>query len=204
MRLNLDPQQIEEICWNADGLIPVIAQNVRDNQVLMLAYMSEPALRSTLETGEMHYWSRSRGKLWRKGESSGNVQQVRSLHLDCDRDTILARVEQVGNACHTGSYTCFSDRRFIAGIIAELESVFDDRLRHPKPESYVNRLLDDRDLLLKKIVEEATEVILAEADEDESALIEEVADLVFHLMVLLFSRGLSLDDVFKALERRRR
>ncbi|HDL86651.1 MAG TPA: bifunctional phosphoribosyl-AMP cyclohydrolase/phosphoribosyl-ATP diphosphatase HisIE [Candidatus Acetothermia bacterium] len=189
---------LEEIRWNADGLVPVIAQGV-DGRVLMLAYANREALQRTLGTGFMHYWSRSRQKLWQKGETSGHVQRVLSLHLDCDRDTVLARVAQTGPACHLGSPTCFGDLG--ADIFDELWAVFADRAANQREGSYVNRLLGDERRLRQKVGEEGVEVVLA-ASNDE--LIYEAADLIFHLCVLLFARSVSWSEVLTELERRRR
>lgn len=188
---------LESIQWSDQGLVPVIAQDV-DGRVLMLAYADRDALRRTLETGTMHYWSRSRQRLWKKGETSGHVQRVISLHPDCDGDTILARVEQTGPACHTGEPTCFGD--LPAGVIDELWTVFAKRRAHPSDESYVARLLSDERRLRQKVGEEAVEVAL---EDDDEALTREAADLVFHLLVLLFARERPWSEVLAELEHRR-
>ncbi len=189
---------LEGIRWNPDGLVPVIAQGV-DGRVLMLAYADREALQRTLETGFMHYWSRSRQRLWQKGETSGHVQRVLSLHLDCDRDTVLARVVQTGPACHLGTPTCFGDPD--ADVFDELWNVFADRAANPREDSYVNRLLGDERRLRQKVGEEGVEVALAASNEE---LVYEAADLVFHLCVLLFARSVSWSEVVAELERRRR
>ena len=188
---------LDEIQWNEQGLVPVIAQDV-DGRVLMLAYANREALAQTLDTGWMHYWSRSRRKLWQKGETSGNVQRVVSLHLDCDGDTVLARVEQTGPACHTGTSTCFGD--VAPAVLDELWAVFEDRQAHPSDASYVSGLLSDERRLRQKLGEEAVEVAL-EADDD--ALVSEAADLVFHLLLVLYARDRRWADVLVELERRR-
>ncbi len=195
--LHFDPNKIN---WNQDDLVPAVAQNVWDNNVLMVAWMNEEALQKTIHTGLMHYWSRSRNKLWKKGETSGNIQELKGLYLDCDGDTILARVKQKGVACHTGSYSCFSDNSFSQGIFEALQEVFERRSKNPQGGSYTNQLLADQDLLRKKICEEAAEVILAKNKED---LVYESADLIYHLMVLLFSQDLKLDAALDELKRRR-
>lgn len=187
---------LDAVRWDDQGLVPVIAQDL-DGRVLMLAYANREALTKALETGTMHYWSRSRQELWRKGETSGHTQRVRSLHLDCDGDAVLARVEQRGPACHTGQPTCFGVVH--PNVLAELWSVFEARARRPQPDSYVNRLLADERRLRQKIGEEGVEVALAE----DGALTAEAADLLFHLLVLLFARGRSWADVLGELERRR-
>lgn len=189
---------LEEIRWNAEELVPVIAQEA-DGRVLMLAYANREALQKTLESGLMHYWSRSRQKLWQKGETSGHVQRALSLHLDCDRDAVLARVTQTGPACHLGSPACFGD--LDANILDELWAVFADRAANPQTGSYVNRLLGDERHLRQKVGEEGVEVALAASSEE---LVYEAADLVFHLCLLLFARSLSWPEVLAELERRRR
>jgi len=187
------------------GLIPVVAQDVRNNNVLMLAYANEEALELTRKTGYMHYWSRSRNAIWKKGETSGNVQRVIELMTDCDGDALLARVEQQGNACHTGSYSCFSrDPLPPNDIVGELWRVFGERERSKSEDSYTYRLLRDRNLLLKKIAEEGSEVIIAAKDKDRGQTVYEAADLLYHLLVLLYSEHISLDEVYKELEGRRR
>ena len=188
---------LDEVRWNEQGLVPVIAQDV-DGRVLMLAYADREALQASMETGAMHYWSRSRGRLWKKGETSGHVQRVQSLHLDCDGDTVLARVEQTGPACHTGSATCFGDEP--SSILDELWRVFERRRAQSSEDSYVARLLGDERRLRQKVGEEAIEVAL---EADDEALAREAADLVFHLLVLLFARQRPWSDVLTELARRR-
>lgn len=186
-----------------EPLIPVIAQDVKTNSVLMLAYADREAVAATRRTGQMHYWSRSRARLWRKGEESGHTQKVVSLHYDCDRDTLLARVEQTGPACHRGTYSCFAKAPFpAADIFARLEAVIADRKRRPKRGSYTNRLLADRALARDKVLEEASEVAMAVKGSKREAVIAEAADLLYHALVLLASRGVTLDDVRAELERR--
>jgi phosphoribosyl-ATP pyrophosphohydrolase/phosphoribosyl-AMP cyclohydrolase len=188
-----------------DPLIPVVTQDVKTNNVLMLAYVNKLALRMTKKTGFMHYWSRSRNKLWKKGEESGHLQKVVSLHYDCDRDTILARVHQTGPACHNMTYTCFTDKVFKAQDILEtLAQVFRDRKRAPKKGSYTNAMLKDRDQLLKKLGEESAELIVACKNRKKDRVTSEAADLVYHLLLALFAHGVTLDDVKAELERRHR
>ncbi len=186
-------------------LIPVVVQDVRNNNVLMLAYTNEEAMALTRETGYMHYWSRSRDAIWKKGETSGNVQRVIEILSDCDGDALLARVEQTGNACHTGAYSCFSKGPLPpSDIVGELWRVFEERRRSASDKSYTYRLLTDRNLLLKKIAEEGSEVIIAAKDDDRGQTVYEAADLLYHLLVLLFGEGIALDEVYKELEGRRR
>ena len=164
---------IDNLKFNDKGLIPCIAQDARTRKVLMLAYMNKESLALTEETGYMHYYSRSREQLWKKGETSGHVQQVVSLAYDCDGDTILAQVIQTGAACHTGEYSCFFNELLGeqpesegAEIIDELYDVVDDRKRNPKEGSYTNYLYDKGlDKILKKVGEEATEVVIAAKNE---------------------------------------
>jgi phosphoribosyl-ATP pyrophosphohydrolase/phosphoribosyl-AMP cyclohydrolase len=189
---------LDAIKWNDAGLIPVIAQ-ATDGRVLMLAYANTEALEKTLETGVMHYWSRSRQQLWQKGETSGNIQKVISLSLDCDNDTILAKVEQTGPACHTGEATCFGDVE--PDIFTQLWQVFKQRQANQDEDSYVNKLLDNPRRLRQKIGEEGVEVALADTDDE---LTYEVGDLIFHLSVLLFSKGFTWEQIFDELQRRRK
>lgn len=187
-----------------NGLIPVVAQDVRTNNVLMLAYADREALSATKRTGLMHYFSRSRNRLWKKGETSGHVQRVVSLHYDCDRDAILARVEQEGPACHRGTYSCFAKGPFAArDVFQELWEVFTDRKRHPSPKSYVCGLLAKPDRLLKKVGEEAVEFLLACRGRKRDEIVYEAADLLFHTLLALFERRVPLDAVMKELEKRR-
>ncbi len=181
----------------------------------MLAYMNEEALRKTLETHIAHYYSRSRQKLWKKGETSGHFQYVKEVRIDCDEDTILLLVEQVGVACHTGHYSCFYreispefniiEREDTYDVLGEVMGVIKDRKVNPKEGSYVNYLLSHpEDKLPKKIGEEATEVVIAYKDKDEPQIIYEIADLWFHSMVLLGYMDIPLYKIFEELKRRRK
>ena len=186
-------------------LIPVIAQDARTNDVLMMAWTDAEALRRTKKTGYMHYWSRSRGKYWRKGEESGHVQKVVSLHWDCDRDTLLARVEQTGPACHTGKATCWTAKPWRArGVIDDLLAVFADRQRRPRKGSYTNALLGDGARLRRKLLEEVLEFEMAVRSGKRKDMAEEAADVLYHFLLLLFSAGLKFGEVEKVLTRRRR
>jgi len=187
------------------GLIPVVVQDIKNNNVLMLAYMNDEAIELTRKTGYMHYWSRSRNAIWRKGETSGNVQKCIELMTDCDGDAILARVEQTGVACHTGAYSCFSkDPLHQEDIIQVLWRVFDERKKNQPDSSYTCKLLKNRNLLLKKVAEESSEVIIAAKDKSRKELIYEAGDLMYHLMVLLYDEGISMDEVYGELEGRRK
>lgn len=188
-----------------EGLVPVVVQDVKNNNVLMVAYADKEAIELTKRTGYMHYWSRSRGRIWKKGETSGNVQKVREVMTDCDGDALLARVEQTGPACHTGRYSCFADRPVPPDdVVTDLWRVFEERRSSDCESSYTCKLLRNRNLLLKKIGEESSEVILAAKDNDKGQLVYESADLMYHLMVLLFAEGIRMEDVYSELERRRR
>lgn len=261
----------ELVKFNADGLIPAVAQDIRTDEVLMLAWMNEESLRKTIETGQVHYFSRSRQKLWLKGETSGHFQTVRSISVDCDGDTLLIKVDQTGAACHTGHHSCFFTRldmdklregigiavgtaetgdigemtdAVIEGAVGEaleavaepvyngtqaeaapdttghtdaadndeagpevLEEVFGvilDRKLHPKEGSYTNYLFGKgTDKILKKIGEEASEVIIASKNGDNGEVSAEAADLMYHLMVLLADRGMSWTDIYRELNHRK-
>jgi len=186
-------------------LVPVVVQDVKNNNVLMLAYMNDEALELTKKTGYMHFWSRSRNAIWKKGETSGNVQKCIELMTDCDGDAILARVEQTGAACHTGTYSCFSkDPIRQQDIIAALWRVFDERKANPSDSSYTCKLFKNRNLLLKKIAEESSEIMIAAKDKSRKELIYEAGDLMYHLMVLLYDEGISMDEIHAELEGRRK
>lgn len=257
--------------FNADGLIPAVTQDIRTDEVLMLAYMNEESIRKTIETGKAHYYSRSRQKLWLKGETSGHFQQVRSISVDCDGDTLLLKVEQTGAACHTGHRTCFftrldveklqeselqdgqmqanatagegplgsdavgtagtgdpdlavsrkaessgtyqeitaeqsgTDAELLAGpeVLGEVFHVISDRLAHPKEGSYTNYLFGKGlDKILKKVGEEACEVVVASKNGSKEEIKAEIADLLYHIMVLLVERGMTLQDIYGELKKR--
>jgi phosphoribosyl-AMP cyclohydrolase / phosphoribosyl-ATP pyrophosphohydrolase len=188
-----------------EGMIPVVVQDVKNNNVLMLAYMNDESIEQTKKTGFMHYWSRSRDALWKKGETSGNVQKVVELMTDCDGDAMLARVEQTGVACHTGTYSCFSKEPIPASdVVSDLWRVFDERKASESESSYTVKLMKNRNLLLKKIAEESSEVIIAAKDKERKEIVYEAGDLLYHLMVLLYSEGISMQDIYKELEGRRK
>jgi phosphoribosyl-AMP cyclohydrolase / phosphoribosyl-ATP pyrophosphohydrolase len=189
------------------GLVPCIVQDSRTGEVLTLAYMNEEAWRRTRETGEMWFWSRSRGELWHKGETSGNVQRLMRLRWDCDADAVLALVEPAGPACHTGERTCFhnGDLDPAGGeALAVLERTVESRRAERPPGSYTAELLAAPDRIGAKVEEEAEELARAARDEDDDRVADEAADLLYHLTVLLASRGLALGDAFDALNARRR
>jgi phosphoribosyl-ATP pyrophosphohydrolase/phosphoribosyl-AMP cyclohydrolase len=197
-----------EVMFDERGLVPCIVQDWRSGEVLTLAYMNSEALALTRETGETHFFSRSRGQLWHKGETSGNVQRVRAIRYDCDADALLALVEPAGPACHTGERTCFHRGALEPAApyeaLPELERTIAAR-RAQRPEgSYTARLLADRELNGAKVEEEAEEVARAAREESDERLAEEAADVLYHLSVLLAGRGLSLADAERVLDERRR
>jgi phosphoribosyl-ATP pyrophosphohydrolase/phosphoribosyl-AMP cyclohydrolase len=198
---------VDEIVFDERGLAPCVVQDSRTGEVLTLAYMNEEALRRTRETGQMHFWSRSREELWRKGETSGNVQRLVALRFDCDHDTVLALVEPAGPACHTGARSCFHNGDLTSvphEALPALERVVAKR-RDVAPEgSYTAELLADPPRLGEKVREEAGEAARAAADESDERLADEAADLLYHLDVLLASRGLSVADALEVLNDRRR
>ena len=193
---------------NDQGLIPVIVQHYKTQEILMLAYMNEESFYETIKTGKMTYFSRSRQKLWVKGETSGHFQYVKSLTIDCDLDTLLAKVDQIGAACHTGNPTCFFQP--LVGIdydetnpLRIFESVYDtiaDRKENPKEGSYTNYLFDKGiDKILKKIGEEATEVVIAAKNPNPEEVKYEIADFLYHAQVLMVEKGLTWEDIVKEL-----
>ncbi len=186
------------------GLVPVIAQDARSGEVLMLGFANRAALAATRRDGELWFWSRTRSCLWRKGETSGNHLRVVSLHADCDGDTVLARVEPQGPTCHTGARSCFD----APPVLAELADVIADRATAREatstPPSYTRRLLEDSNLRLKKLGEEATELALSCAAGDPNRVAEEGADLLYHLLVATAASGVSLGALLGVLADRRR
>ena len=196
-----------EIAFDDRGLVPCVVQDARTGEVLTLAYMNAEALARTRETGETHFWSRSRQELWHKGETSGNVQRVRSLRYDCYLDAVLALVDPAGPACHTGERTCFhnGDRSPAAHeALPALERTIASR-RDERPEgSYTADLLADPSRIGDKVREEADEVARAAEGEGDERVAEEAADVLYHLAVLLASRGLALPDALEVLNSRRR
>jgi phosphoribosyl-ATP pyrophosphohydrolase/phosphoribosyl-AMP cyclohydrolase len=199
--------------FNQEGLIPAIVQDVATGEILMLAYMNREALERTLATDLAHYWSRSRAKLWQKGETSGHIQHVHDIRYDCDADTLLVSVEQEGVACHTGERSCFfqrlSERHQPAqlpvpeGLLCQIYAVVQERKRRDPQESYVASLMArGQDHVLKKVVEEAAEVLMASKDSRPEAIVYEMADLWFHALVALSWHDISPQEVLQELQRR--
>jgi phosphoribosyl-ATP pyrophosphohydrolase/phosphoribosyl-AMP cyclohydrolase len=195
---------LENAKFGADGLIPAIVQDARTREVLTVAYMNREALQLTIEKQETHFWSRSRQQLWHKGETSGNYQRVTRLNLDCDNDAVLVEVEPLGPACHTGAYSCFGVEPEIEGVLQELYAVIQER-KEKRPEgSYTTYLFNSGlDKILKKVGEESTETIVAAKNPDSQRLVSETGDLIYHLLVLLVERGITLDEVSRELKERR-
>lgn len=207
---------IEDIKFDEKGLVPVIVQDYLNKRVLMMAYMNRESLIKTIETGETWFWSRSRNRLWHKGETSGNIQKVKEILYDCDGDTVLIKVEQKGAACHTGSLSCFfrrlGEENDLSGddassysVITELLSVIDSRFRERPEGSYTAKLFNGgEDRILKKIAEEAGEVLIAGKNSNRDEIIYETADLLFHLFIMLRYYGVEFEDVLNELDRRRK
>lgn len=198
----------EQVVYDERGLVPCVVQDWRTGEVLMLAYMNAEALERTRATGELHLYSRSRQRAWHKGETSGNVQAVRALRLDCDGDTLLALVEPAGPACHTGERTCFHrgelDEAAPHEVLPTLERTVRARAAQRPEGSYTVALLDDPALAGAKVREEAEEVTRAAREESEERVDEEAADLLYHLLVLVHGRGRDLADAERVLDGRRR
>lgn len=205
------PEQLDTLVFDARGLIPVVVQDVADGAVLMLAWANRESLELTLQTGETHFWSRSRQEIWHKGATSGNTQQIVSLHADCDRDTVLARVDPAGPGCHTLERTCFGASSWPergsevdTSVLQELWEVLKARAAERPQGSYTARLLEDENLRIKKLGEESAELIHALARRDRERVAEEGADLLYHLLVGLLGSEVGLDRVMESLEERRR
>jgi phosphoribosyl-ATP pyrophosphohydrolase/phosphoribosyl-AMP cyclohydrolase len=197
----------EHVEYDGDGLVPCVVQDWNTGEVLTLAYMNEQALARTRASGELHLWSRSRGEQWHKGATSGNVQAVRALRMDCDGDALLALVEPAGPACHTGERTCFHNGELEPGAPHEtfpgLERTLTERARERPVGSYTVELLDDPPRIGEKVMEEAEEVARAAREESDERVDEEAADVLYHLLVLLHSRARKLADAQRVLDGRR-
>ena len=200
--------EIDKLNYDVNGLIPAIMIDTETKQVLMMAYMNEQSLRISMEEGRTCFYSRSRKELWRKGETSGNVQRIVSITADCDADTLLVEVRKSGPACHTGAESCFFQPVYEGEAQAgfEYEDLFEmlrGRKANPKEGSYTTYLFEKgRDKILKKVGEECTEVLIGGAKGDKAETTYELGDLVYHAMVLMVEMGISLEDVVRELARR--
>lgn len=201
----------KELKTNENGLIPVVVQDYQTNDVLMMAYMNEEAFNATISTGRMTYFSRSRNELWEKGLTSGHFQYLKSLEIDCDNDTLLAKVYQVGAACHTNNRSCFYRNIYKKDykennphkVFEDVYNVILDRKEHPKEGSYTNYLFDKGiDKILKKVGEECTEIVIAAKNPNPEEIKYEISDFLYHVMVLMAERGVTWEDVTTELSRR--
>ena len=192
---------LEEIKFDNKGLVPAVVQDIKSKQVLMVAYMNKESIEKTFEEGLVHYYSRSREKLWKKGETSGNIQKLKGFYYDCDKDSILVLVEQVGVACHTGNYSCFfnevlKEESEEVDIIEKLYSILEDRQQNPKEGSYTNYLFrEGLDKILKKVGEETSEVIIGAKNKNKEELIYEISDLIYHILVLMVNEKIYIEDI---------
>jgi phosphoribosyl-AMP cyclohydrolase / phosphoribosyl-ATP pyrophosphohydrolase len=204
--MNID-KLIEDIKFDDNGLVPTIVQDINTNKVLMLAYMNAESIRKTLQEKIACYYSRSRKELWKKGETSGNIQKLKGFYYDCDKDSILILVDQVGVACHTGNYSCFFNE--IIGynnqvnVLTDLYKLIENRKNTPVEGSYTNYLFEKGlDKILKKVGEETSEVIIGAKNKDKEEMIYEISDLVYHLLVLMVNEGVSINDIKEEIEKR--
>ena len=207
---------LEKICFDEKGLVPAVVQDISTGTVLMLAYMNRESLAKTIETGTTWFYSRSRQELWNKGATSGHMQHLREMYYDCDGDTLLVKVEQVGAACHEGTFSCFS-RKFgdaestqtdrpvtPEDVLPELYEVIEDRRQNPVEGSYTHSLFEKgQDKILKKVGEEAAETIIASKNNSQGEVIYEMADLWYHCLVLLAWHGVGLEELLSELGKRR-
>lgn len=207
---------INTLKFDASGLIPAVVQNIETNEVLMVAYMNADTIRQTIETGRATFWSRSRQEVWVKGDTSGNYMYVKEIRVDCDCDCLILLANPAGPACHTGNRSCFfrkiEDGKFVedknapsrSDIFAREQAVVIDRKENPEEGSYTNYLFDKgEDKILKKVGEEAAEVVIAGKNRDKNEIKYEVADLIYHLTVMLVDNGMTWDDIYEEMERRR-
>ncbi|MBQ2669505.1 MAG: bifunctional phosphoribosyl-AMP cyclohydrolase/phosphoribosyl-ATP diphosphatase HisIE [Clostridia bacterium] len=207
---------INELKFNAHGLIPAVVQNIETKEVLMVAYMNADTLKQTLETGRATFWSRSRKEVWVKGATSGNYMYVKEVRVDCDADCLVLLVNPAGPACHTGNRSCFfrkvEDGKLVKDdvpparndIFEREQAVVIDRKANPEDGSYTNYLFDKgEDKILKKVGEEAAEVVIAGKNRDKGEISYEVSDLIYHLTVMLVDNDMTWDDIYKEMERRR-
>lgn len=208
--------KFSDLKTNEQGLVPVVAQDYLSNEVLMVAYMNEEAYTKTLETKKAHYFSRSRNELWFKGETSGHFQEVKSILVDCDDDTLVLKIKQEGAACHTGEFSCFYREILTVDDMTEVKEVINsrvleevyqvvlDRKVNPKEGSYTNYLFDKGiDKILKKVGEETAEVIIGAKNQGPDEIIYEISDLLYHLTVLIVEKDTNWEAIFRELAKRR-
>lgn len=208
---------IDELKFDANGLIPAVVQNKDTKEVLMVAYMNADTIEQTLETGRATFWSRSRKEVWVKGATSGNFMYVQELRVDCDGDCLVVLANPAGEACHTGNRSCFyrkvsngeltdvEETEDLSAVVAEEEAVVRDRKRNPEEGSYTNYLFDKgEDKILKKVGEEAAEVVIAGKNRSREEIAYETADLMYHLTVMLVDNDMSWEDIYKEMKKRRR
>ncbi len=196
---------IDKIKFDEKGLIPAVIQDINTKEVLMVGYMNKVSLEKTIETKMTWFYSRSRKKLWNKGETSGNTQKVEAMYYDCDADTLLLKVKQKGKACHTGSYSCFYNKFFQENelieksrkeIIKDLYVLIENRKENPVKQSYTNYLFEKGlDKILKKVGEESSEVIIGAKNRNREEVIYEISDLVYHILVLMVEMGVTIEDI---------
>lgn len=208
---------IDELKFDANGLIPAVVQNKDTKEVLMVAYMNADTIKQTLETGRATFWSRSRKEVWVKGATSGNFMYAQELRVDCDGDCLVVLANPAGAACHTGNRSCFyrkvsngeltdvEETEDLSAVVAEEEAVVRDRKRNPEEGSYTNYLFDKgEDKILKKVGEEAAEVVIAGKNRSREEIAYETADLMYHLTVMLVDNDMSWEDIYKEMKKRRR
>ena len=201
--MTTDLDILEKVQFDSQGLVPAIVQDAATREVLMMAYMNRESLERTLETGETYFYSRHRQELWHKGATSGNLQSVKQVRVDCDFDTLLIEVAPAGPACHRGTYSCFEVEPTIEGFLSKLYALIEDR-KEMRPEgSYTTYLFNSGiDKILKKVGEESAETIIAAKNESSAELVAEASDMIYHLLVLLVERGVALEDIARELESR--
>lgn len=189
----------------ADGLVPAIVQDAETQKVLMLGFMNAESFEITKETGKVTFFSRSRQKLWTKGETSGNFLELKELLVDCDADTILVKAKPVGAVCHTGADTCFDEQNEAENFLFELEKIIIDRKHNPSETSYTSKLFAKGiNKIAQKVGEEAVETVIEAKDENDELFKNEVSDLLFHLLILLAAKDVKLGEVLEVLKERRR
>jgi len=200
----LTKEQIVTINFQkSNGLVPVIVQDASTNKVLMLGYMNEEALQKTIEENRITFFSRSKQRLWTKGETSGNFLNLVDLLYDCDKDCLLAKAQPIGPTCHTGSDTCFDEKNEQAHFLHHLERVIQDRKNNPSEKSYTTSLFQKGiNKVAQKVGEEAVELVIEAKDDNEELFLGEAADLIYHYLVLLTAKGYSLEDVMEVLRKR--